>query len=180
MLGVTSGVIAATLYGNIGIKVIYNNVLIDIFNFPPLTTKKGKLAWVVIVPLFWSVAFILAGAIPDFNGLTAFTAALFFVQFTYTFPALLGLGFFVQREAMRGDPPFDPATGQVHRQDSGIKRLIRGYMGRYWWLCILLTLYTLASLVVSGLGCYSAIESLIDAFKTPQVNAFVCRSPLQG
>lgn len=178
MLAVITGIIAATLYGNIGIKVVYNNILIDLFNFPPLTTKRGKQIWAVIVPLFWSLAFILSAAIPDFFGLTSLTAALLFVQFTYTYPGLLGLGYLVQKEAMRGETTFDPYTGELQRRDSGIKRVIRGFFGRYWWACILLTLYTMGGLVVSALGTYSSIESLIAAFQTPQVNAFTCTSPL--
>lgn len=165
ILAVITGIIAATLYGNIGIKVIYNNVLIEFFNFPPLTTKKGKWAWVAIVPIFWSLAFILSAAIPDFFGLTSLTAALFFVQFTYTFPALLGLGYIVQREAAKGETSFDPFTGEVHRRDRGVKRLVRGFFGRYWWANILLVLYALGSLVVSGMGSYSSIKSLISAFQ---------------
>lgn len=180
ILAVITGIIAATLYGNIGIKVIYNNVLIEFFDFPPLTTKKGKYIWAVVVPIFWSAAFILSAAIPDFFGLTSLTAALFFVQFTYTFPALLGLGFVVQTEAMKGEAPFDPYTGEVQRRDAGMKRIIRGFFGRYWWACILLTIYALGSLVVSGLGSYAAIESLIAAFQTPQINAFTCQSPVAG
>lgn len=165
ILAVITGIIAATLYGNIGIKVIYNNVLIEFFNFPPLNSRKGKWIWAVIVPIFWSIAFILSAAIPDFFGLTSLTAALFFVQFTYTFPALLGLGYIVQKEAMRGETPFDPHTGEIHHRDSGAKRVMRGFFGRYWWASILLTIYALGSLTVSGLGCYSSIESLITAFK---------------
>lgn len=180
LLAVITGIIAATLYGNIGIKVIYNNVLIEFFDFPPLTTHRGKWIWAVAVPLFWSLAFILSAAIPDFFGLTSLTAALFFVQFTYTFPALLGLGYLVQKEAMRGEAGFDPYTGEVHRRDNGLKRMVRGFFGRYWWACILLTVYALGSLVVSGLGTYSSIESLITAFQTPQTNAFTCRSPVAG
>lgn len=180
MIGVLSGLIAATLYGNIGIKVIYNNVLVEIFSAPPLNTKTGKMLWVAIVPLYWSVAFILAASIPDFFGLTSVTAAVCFVQFTYTFPAFISLGLFVNKGAMVGEPGFDPATGVAERFDSGVRRFIRGFMGKYWWLNILLTLYTLGSLVVSGLGAYSAIMSLIAAFATPQVNAFTCHSPLEG
>jgi hypothetical protein len=30
------GLIAAALYGNIGIKVIYNNVLMELFRKPPM------------------------------------------------------------------------------------------------------------------------------------------------
>ena len=43
-----SGLIAALLYGNIGIKVFYASVLRDVFHMPPLDHKVGKYAWVVI------------------------------------------------------------------------------------------------------------------------------------
>lgn len=58
-IGLVSGLIAALLYGNIGIKVIYNNVLVDFFRAPPLETKRGKWLWVVIVPVYWAFAFII-------------------------------------------------------------------------------------------------------------------------
>lgn len=180
MIGVFSGIIAATLYGNIGIKVIYNNVLVELFSAPPLQSKKGRIIWIVLVPLYWSLAFILAASIPDFFGLTTVTAAVCFVQFTYTFPAFIGMGYFVKRGAMLGEQPFDPAVGEPQRQDSGVKRFIRGYFGKYWWLNIILTIYTLGALVVSGLGAYSAIEGLIAAFQTPQITAWTCTSPLAG
>ena len=41
-----TGIIAACLYGNIGIKVIYNNIGTDLFKFPRLETKRGKWIWV--------------------------------------------------------------------------------------------------------------------------------------
>jgi hypothetical protein len=75
MLAIASGLIAAALYGNIGIKVIYNNVLMEFFIAPSLLTQRGKLLWVLIVPIYWTIAFILAAAIPDFFGLTNIAAA---------------------------------------------------------------------------------------------------------
>ena len=42
VIGLISALIAAGLYGNIGVKVIYNNILIDFFKAPLLSTKKGK------------------------------------------------------------------------------------------------------------------------------------------
>lgn len=178
MIGVLSGIIAATLYGNIGIKVIYNNVLMELFKAPPLTTKTGKWLWVIIVPIYWTIAFIIAASIPDFFGLTSVTAAVCFVQFTYTFPAMIGLAYFVQRNAIRAGEGYDPATGEIIRTDSGIKRLMRGFMAKRWWLNVLLVLYTIGSLAVSGLGAYSAIKGLIAAFSIPELNAFTCTSPL--
>jgi hypothetical protein len=83
MLAVTSGLIAATLYGNIGIKVLYNNVFMEFFNSPSLLTKKGKILWACIVPFYWIIAFILAASIPDFFGLTNMTAAICFVVYVF-------------------------------------------------------------------------------------------------
>lgn len=41
-----TGVIAALLYGNIGIKVFYSAVFRDIFHFPALNSRTGKWLWV--------------------------------------------------------------------------------------------------------------------------------------
>ncbi|KAH8660454.1 transmembrane amino acid transporter protein [Xylariales sp. PMI_506] len=179
-IAVVSGVIAASLYGNIGIKVVYQNIGMDMFQAPPLHTRAGKTLWMFLVPTYWSIAFIIASGIPYFIGLTGITAAVCFVQFTYTFPAMIGLGLLVKLSAMDGEPGFEPATGQVQRRDAGFARAIRGFMGRYWYINIILVAYALGSLVVSGLGAYSAIKLIIVAFELPQVNAFTCISPLSG
>ena len=64
MLVVISGLIAAGLYGNIGIKVLYNQVLMELFGAPPLSTLTGKYVCAAIVPIYWSIAFVVAAAIP--------------------------------------------------------------------------------------------------------------------
>lgn len=51
-LSLVSGLIAAVLYGNIGIKVIHQNIVEDLFGGPELNSKKGKLIWIAIVPLY--------------------------------------------------------------------------------------------------------------------------------
>jgi hypothetical protein len=178
MLAVASGLIAATLYGNIGIKVLYNNVFIEFFNAPSLLTKKGKMLWACIVPFYWIIAFILAASIPDFFGLTNMTAAICFVQFTYSFPPIIAFGYLIQRNAMQPGEGFDPTTGQVIYHDRGLKRWIRGFFAKRWYLNVWHFIYAGGALAVSGLGAYAACESLIDAFKNPQINAFSCQSPL--
>jgi len=50
-----SALIAALLYGNIGIKVFYAAVLRDVFRFPSLNQKTGKLAWVAIGMFSWRI-----------------------------------------------------------------------------------------------------------------------------
>jgi hypothetical protein len=43
-----SALIAALLYGNIGIKSFYSAVLRDVFRLPPLDQRFGKLLWVAL------------------------------------------------------------------------------------------------------------------------------------
>jgi hypothetical protein len=148
------------------------------FHVPALITKRGKILWAVIVPVYWTIAFIVAASIPDFFGLTGVTAAICFVQFTYTFPPLLALGYRIQKNALQEGEGFDPATGVITLYDRGLKRWIRGFFCDKWYLNVLHVLYVLGALVVSGLGAYSSITQLIDAFQNPQVNAFSCKSPL--
>jgi hypothetical protein len=52
IMNIITGLIAAALYGNIGIKVAYIEVFQGIFHAPPLTTKAGKWLWVALVPAY--------------------------------------------------------------------------------------------------------------------------------
>ena len=76
MISFISGLIAAGLYGNIGLKVLYNNLLIDWFRAPPLYTKTGKAIWAVLVPIWWSVAYVIAASIPDYIGFVSVMSAV--------------------------------------------------------------------------------------------------------
>jgi len=178
ILAIISGLIAAGLYGNIGIKVLYNNIFMDLLRAPPLTTKKGKILWAVIVPIYWTVAFIVAASIPDFFGLVSVVAAFCIVQFCYSFPPALALGYMMKKNAMLDGEGFDPATGNVIFHDRGLKRYIRGFMAGPWWMNVWNVFYLIGALSVAGLGAYAAIEGLVHAFKNPQLNAFSCTSPL--
>jgi len=178
MLAVISGLIAAGLYGNIGIKVIYNNLFMEWFGAPSLITKRGKFLWACFVPVYWTIAYIIAASIPDFFGLLGITAAICFVQFTYSFPPMFAFGYFIQRNALQDGEGFDPTTGVVTKFDRGIKRWVRGFFAKAWYLNVWNFIYAGGALAVSGLGSYAACMSLISAFQNPQVNAFSCRSPL--
>lgn len=180
VISFVSALIAAGLYGNIGVKVLYNNIFIDFFNAPPLTSNNGKLFWVAIIPVYWSLAFIVAAAVPNFFGFTGLVAAVCILQFTYTFPPMLYLGYSIRRGAELPGEGFDAATGRVVRHDSGLRRWIRGFFKGNWWLNVWHVLFFLGSLATAGLGAYSAITALIDAFKNPQTTAFTCHSPLDG
>lgn len=80
------------MYGNIGIKVLYNNIGRDLFRFPLLESRVGKWIWVASVPIYWTLAFVVGSAIPQVALFSAFVAAACIMQFTYTFPPILVRG----------------------------------------------------------------------------------------
>ncbi|EXJ73654.1 uncharacterized protein A1O5_03416 [Cladophialophora psammophila CBS 110553] len=178
MLVVVSGLIAAGLYGNIGIKVLYNQVLQELFNAPPLTTKPGKYLFSAIVPVYWSVAFIVAAAIPDYFGFVSVIAAFCIVQFSYSFPPIIHLAYTMQRNSMRPGEGFNEQTGYTARSDRGITRLVKGFFADRWYINVWHVIHAGGALATAGLGAYAAIEGMIEAFKNPQVNSFTCTSPL--
>ncbi|KAH8817436.1 transmembrane amino acid transporter protein-domain-containing protein [Xylogone sp. PMI_703] len=180
ILSIVGGLIAAALYGNIGIKVIYNNVFMELLRFPALTTRAGKIIWVVMVPIYWSLAFIVAGAVPQLGDISSLVGAFCIGNFTYTFPALLKIGFEIKLGAMLPEEKFDDVTRKYTRLDGGLKRWFRGYR-KSFLLTTFNIIYMLGALVVCGLGCYSAIEALISAFDGGSVaTSFSCRSPFAG
>ena len=155
--------IAAGLYGNIGIKVFYNNILVEWFNAPLLVTKPGKMFYAGLVPIWWSIAFIVAAAIPDYFGFVSVISASCLLNLPYTIPPFLALGFDLQRMAMRSEAGdgFAPVTGRVTRTGSVFTRYMRGFytgtfweIARNWWH----VLYVLCSLAMCGLGMYAAVQ----------------------
>ncbi|KAI1743939.1 transmembrane amino acid transporter protein-domain-containing protein [Xylaria scruposa] len=177
-LTLLSGLIAAALYGNIGIKVFYNNVLVDVFRAPLITSKGGKIFYAAIVPIWWSIAFVIAAAIPAYIYFVSIISAGALLNLSYTIPPWLALGHDIKKVTMG---TFDPAVGRDGRGLVGINRYIRGFWsGGIFQVAINIwhLLLFLASLALSGLGLYASIEGFIEAFEIPQVNAFTCRSPL--
>ncbi|KAI9694370.1 MAG: hypothetical protein M1820_008970 [Bogoriella megaspora] len=177
VFGVITGLIAACLYGNIGIKVLYANVGRDVFRFPPLESKKGKLIFIPFVPIYWALAFIVTLSIPQFSNFSSLVGAACILQFTYTFPPILIIGFKAQRDAVLPEEEFDPNTGVVNRVDYGFKRWMRGIMKDPFvnaWDFI----YFLGALVTAILGMYSAIKSMaVNYSENPNLVGWGCQSP---
>lgn len=173
-----TGLIAAVLYGNVGLKVSYVEVLEKLCKFPPLHTRGGKLWWAALVPIYWALGFIVAAAVPQFSYITGFVGALFLLSFSYTFPAFLALGYFIRKDAM--DPEterFDPVTKTYHYKDTGFRRFMRGYMKKPFFNTFNL-FYFLGALATCALGCYSSIEGLIGAFQKGLATSFSCKPPI--
>lgn len=178
IMNIVTGLIAAALYGNIGIKVAYVEVLQELFKAPPLTSKSGKLLWVALVPLYWGIAFVVCAAIPSFSYISGLVGALCILQFTYTFPAILAFGFQIQKDAMTPEEQFDPVTGQYSYIDTGVKRWVRGFKVK-WHLNSFNMFYFLGALCTAALGIYSSCLGLISAFSgANQATSFGCASPV--
>ncbi|PHH82174.1 hypothetical protein CDD82_6796 [Ophiocordyceps australis] len=175
---IVPSLISAALYGNICLKLIYSQLLQRVFGFPPLTEGWGKIAWAASMPIYWALAFVIAAAVPQFTFVSGFISALFMLAFTYTFPAVLALGYWVKKDAMTPQERFDPQTGMYGFQDVGWTRWKRG-LARRPWLHVLNFVYMLAGLTTMGLGVYSSIRGLISAFSGKSVaTTFGCTPPV--
>jgi hypothetical protein len=97
-----TGIIAAGLYGNIGIKVAYYNIIEGWFQGPPLLSTKGRFIWSGMVIVYWALAFVVGAAIPQVQTISGLIAAICIMQFSYTFPPLFVVGFLVKRDGVFG------------------------------------------------------------------------------
>lgn len=59
----------------------------------------------------WSIAFIIAAAIPDYFGFVSVIASATLLEFTYCFPPMLALAYDIQLNAISSDEGFDPQSG---------------------------------------------------------------------
>lgn len=151
----------------------------EFLHFPPLGRRAGKLCWIAVVPVYWALAFIVAAAIPQISNLSGFIAALCILQFSYTFPPFLHVGFRVQHDALQEGEGFDPATGQTHRHDGGWKRWVRGYK-KAWLVNTWNLFFMLGSLTTAVLGIYSSVLGMIESYASDASTSFGCDSPVLG
>ncbi|KAL8696837.1 MAG: hypothetical protein Q9201_007452 [Fulgogasparrea decipioides] len=176
-IALVTALIAALLYGNIGIKVLYSNVFMELFGFPSLARKKGKILWIPLVPIYWALAFVVAAAIPSFSNLSGLIAAVCILQFSYTFPPFLMLFHAAQRDSIQDGEGFNPTTGQTIRRDSGMSRWMRG-LRKNAVLNAFNAFFFLGSLTTAVLGVYSAVVGLISAYRETAVSGFSCKNPI--
>jgi hypothetical protein len=100
------------------------------------------------------------------------------MQFTYTFPPLLMLGFEIQRDAVTESEGFDPTTRRTIRSDAGARRWRRGFVAGRWYVKAFNLIIAVGAVVTAGLGMYSSIEGIMDAFHGGRNTAFSCRGPV--
>nr|GAT43606.1 predicted protein [Mycena chlorophos] len=180
-LSLITGIIAAGLYGNIGIKVVYHNIIVDWFHGPPLMSMKGRIIWSFLVLIYWSLAFVLGSAIPQVNTINGLVGAAGIMQFTYTFPPMLRFGYDVITDAMAGDGTYDPLTNQPYRVDTwrDWSRWKRGLFSGRWYFKLLNFGMTLAAIAMAALGLWAAGEAAKQTFAFQgAATSFGCTAPV--
>ncbi|KAK3848099.1 MAG: transmembrane amino acid transporter protein-domain-containing protein [Linnemannia gamsii] len=180
VMGLITGIIAAALYGNIGIKIIYANIIEDWFKGPPLLSRKGHAIWSVMVVVYWALAFVVGSAIPQVENISSLIAAICIMQFSYTFPPALRLGYDVLTDAMSEDAVYVPGNGTLGRKDSwkDSSRWRRGFLtGRVWFKALNFVL-AVGFLAMAGLGMWGTGVSIQKAFEVSQASSFSCTAPV--
>ncbi|SOV08725.1 related to neutral amino acid permease [Ustilago sp. UG-2017a] len=195
MLAILSGTIAAALYGNVGLKVIYLNTVQTFFKGPALNSPRGRVIWAGVSVVYWALAFVIASSIPQVQTISGLIAAIAIVNFSYSFPFMLALIFCIKRDAMEGDTPFTPAN-EARKQDtwSQWSRWQRGLFGGYYeypllagrmvaipgiMVKVVLLIVTLGAYTLSGLGMYGSGESIKETFAAGgAATSFGCAAPV--
>ncbi|KAF8591689.1 amino acid transporter-like protein [Ramaria rubella] len=181
VLSLLSSLIAAGLYGNIGLKVIYVNIVQGIFNGPAIISRAGRIIWTCMVLGYWAFAFIIASAIPQISNIEGVVSAFCILQFTYTFPPILYVGFTMQHDAIDGQPQYTPgADVSSLRLDTwwSWSRWRRGFVKR-WWLNTFNFVLFLAALATAGLGAFSSIDQIKGTFsRGGSATSFGCKPPV--
>lgn len=144
-------------------KTVYLEVFQELLHFPSIVTTKGKIAWYALGPLYWILAFIVAASVPNLNVIVSVVGGLFSLNFTYSLPVLAYFGYNIQKDAALPGEGFDPHTCTTIRHDNGWKRLLRGFMKR-WWFHTPVGLFILASFACSGMGTWAGVEGAIAVF----------------
>ncbi|KAF9201901.1 hypothetical protein BGZ49_007904 [Haplosporangium sp. Z 27] len=181
VLALVTGIIAAGLYGNIGIKVAYINVVEDFFNGPSLMSRKGHIIWAIMVLVYWALAYIIGSAIPQVENISSLVAALCIMQFSYTFPPILRVGYDVITDAMSEDAVYVPGNGVSGRVDTwkDASRWKRGlFTGRVFFKAFNFILFV-GFLVMACLGMWGSGVSIKAAFDGGSTaTSFGCASPV--
>ncbi|KAF8678538.1 hypothetical protein AX14_004692, partial [Amanita brunnescens Koide BX004] len=180
-LSLVGGTAVMGFYGNIAVKVIYINIVEDTFKGPRLMSSKGRFVWIGLVIIYWTIAFIVCSAVPQIQTIGGFVGAVAVMQFTFTFPPLLWLGYQVVTDAMTEDKAFSPGNGSKGRIDSWREwsRWKRGLFGGRWYFKMFNLMLGLAGLTTACLGMWAAGSTIRATFAiSGAATSFGCTAPV--
>lgn len=130
------------VFGHTSIKFIFSEVLgiLNIKHEYDQNTKRTWIIWLSIGTVFWTMAFILANAIPLFSSILSVSSALFVAWFTFGISGVMWL--YLNWEV----------------QFSSWRKILLAILN---WTILLLTLF------MNGAGLWAAIDQLTAAFNDP-------------
>ena len=190
VLNLIATIIAGGLYGNIGLKIAYVNIVERFLKGPPLMSTRGRFCWSALVIVFWWIGFIIGAAIPQVQTLSGMVGAVTNMQFTYSFPTGFTFLFLVQLDATAEDQPYNPGSDlkiTAGRADSwhDWSRWKRGLLGSAKARRLSLQLFkwfnfviSIAALATAGLGIYGSGLSIAAAFDASAATSFGCAAPV--
>lgn len=121
---------------------------------------------------------MFGAAVPSITNLSSLIASVCVLQFSFTFPPILMLGFRIQKDSILPEEGFEPTTGEVSRVDEGMKRWVRGVRKRLAWN-VWNAVFALGSVAMAILGVYASVVELIFVFKyRPATTSFSCSNPI--
>lgn len=186
-----SNVIAGGLYGNIGLKIAYVNIVERFLKGPALLSVRGRICWSLLVIAFWWVGFVIGAGIPQVQTLSGMVGAATNMHFTYSFPTGFTFLYLVQLDATVRDTAYSPYKDRTKeglgRIDSwrDWSRWKRGLLGdsprsTFWlqafkWVNFVICM---AALATSGLGIYGSGLSIAAAFDSSAATSFGCEAPV--
>jgi len=178
-----TGILAAGLYGNIGIKILYINIIEDLLKGPRLLTPQGRIIWTGMVFAYWSLAFVVGSAIPQIQSIAVLIAAVAIIPFTYTFPPILRFGYDVITDAMAADAQYVPGQGARGRVDTWRQwsRWKRGLFGGRVYFKLFNLILFLGGSAMAFLSMWAAGVSINAVFAidgAATVTSFTCVPPL--
>ncbi|PSN61324.1 hypothetical protein BS50DRAFT_504747 [Corynespora cassiicola Philippines] len=140
------------VFGHTSIKYVFVEVLryLKAEDEYDRNTKRSWIIWLGIGTIFWTLAFILANAIPLFDSILSVSSALFVSWFTFGISGVMWL-------YINWDNQFN-----------GWRKTSMALLN---WLIIALTLF------MNGVGLWASIDQLLAAFNDPTVpvnSSFTC------
>ncbi|KAJ7023709.1 hypothetical protein C8F04DRAFT_1240041 [Mycena alexandri] len=199
-LAMITGAIAAGLYGNIGFKIFYINIIEGLLGGPAFMSVKGRIIWAVLIPVYWAIAFAIGTGVPAIGALSGLIAAVCIFQvrlilswfsfassncikFTYTFPPLFMLGLDMQLDAMTEDEAFTTPGVTPKRIDTwrDLSRWKRGFFSGGLKRVAFKTanlLFFIAGVATAGLGMWATGTDLKAVIAAGAASSFGCAAPV--
>ena len=152
-----------------------------------------------MVLLYWALAFIVGSAIPQVQTISGLVAAICIMQFTYTFPPLLYVGFYFRLDAAKneqGDSWWNVSrwvraikssddanvvvSGDGDGGNGGKRRGVAGVaLGSTWYYKVFNVVLFMASLAMACLGMYGSEKSIQQTFQNGgAATSFGCTAPV--